>query len=221
MASTWAWIGRRRQREIIALCLSHINKIIEESQHLKKLLENCFKRNREEAKKEFEKIFNLEREADDIKRNIFMELSKGIFHPIDREDLIRLVLTADDVAAYVKSASRKLMLPSSSKIPEEILKILYEMASKVYESTLLIRDAIMEIYENPKEALEIADKIEALEEEVDEIRVTGLAKILEWCDKTEPSACIIAKETIDSIENAEDRCEDVADVIRSIALLSL
>ncbi|OYT50709.1 MAG: hypothetical protein B6U76_12265 [Desulfurococcales archaeon ex4484_217_2] len=182
---TWAWIGRRRQREIIALCLTHINKIIEESQHLKKLLENCFKRNREEAKKEFEKIFNLEREADDIKRNIFMELSKG------------------------------------SKIPEEILKILYEMASKVYESTLLIRDAIMEIYENPKEALEIADKIEALEEEVDEIRVTGLAKILEWCNKTEPSACIIAKETIDSIENAEDRCEDVADVIRSIALLSL
>jgi len=221
MASTWAWIGRRRQREIIALCLSHISKIVEESQHLKKLLECFLKRNRGSAEREYEKIFNLEREADDIKRNIFMELSKGIFHPIYREDLIRLVLTADDIAAYVKSASRKLILPSSSKIPEEILKVLYEMASKVYESTLLIKDAIMEIYENPKEALEIANKIETLEEEVDEIRIAGLAKVLEWCDKTEPSACIIAKETVDSIENAEDRCEDVADVIRSIALLSL
>ncbi len=221
MASTWAWIGRRRQREIIALCLSHINKVIDEAQHLKKLLEHCLKRERSEAEKEFEEVFRIEREADDIKRNIFMELSKGIFHPIDREDLIRLVLTADDIADYVKSASRKLMLPSSSKIPEEIFKTLYEMASKVYESTLLIKDAIMEIYENPKEALEIAEKIERLEEEVDEIRVTGLAKVLEWCDKTNPSACIIAKETIDSIENAEDRCEDVADVIRSIALLSL
>ena len=69
--------------------------------------------------------------------------------------------------------------------------------------------------------MKIADKIEALEEEVDEIRVMGLAKVLEWCDKTGPSACIIAKEAVDSIENAEDRCEDVADVIRSIALLSL
>ncbi len=221
MATTWAWIGRRRQREIIALCLSHINKVIEETAHLKKLLENCIRKNREKAGEEYRKVFNLEREADEIKRSIIAELSKGIFHPIDREDLIRLVLTADDIAAYVKSASRKLMLPSSAKIPEEILKILYEMASKVYESTLLIKDAIMEIYENPKEALEIADKIESLEEEVDEIRVGGLAKVLEWCDKTEASSCIIAKETIDSIENAEDRCEDVADVIRSIALLSL
>jgi len=34
-----------------------------------------------------------------------------------------------------------------------------------------------------------------------------------------PSNCILVREIITTIENAADRCEDAADVLRSIALL--
>lgn len=217
----WAWVGRRRHREIIAMCLNHIDGIIETVKFLKEMIEDYKKENMESAKAKYSKVFEKEKEADVVKRNIIAELSKGIFHPIDREDLIRLTLTADDIAAYAKATGRRILLTSSIKIPDNVLSLMLSMAEKVHEATILIKDAIMDLYENPRKSLEVADKIERLEEEVDEIRLEGLEEAFKWCDTVKTSACIMVKEAIDSLENAMDRCEDVADVIRSIALLSL
>ncbi|MBS7621781.1 DUF47 family protein, partial [Candidatus Bathyarchaeota archaeon] len=47
------------------------------------------------------------------KEEIISEISRGPFHPIDREDIIELVLTIDDIAANLKSASRKLLYTDS------------------------------------------------------------------------------------------------------------
>jgi len=46
----------------------------------------------------FDAIESVEKEADDIKRKLIAELSSGIFHPIDRETILRLVLSSDDIA---------------------------------------------------------------------------------------------------------------------------
>ncbi len=84
------------------------------------------------------------------------------------------------------------------------------------ESTTITRLA-----KDPRRALEVANSVERIEEEVDEIRMKALEKVLEWCDRAKVSSCIICKEVVDSLENASDKCEDVADVIRGIALTSL
>ncbi len=41
------------------------------------------------------------------------------------------------------------------------------------------------------------------------------------CEESKISQCLMLKEVMDSIENSADKCEDVADVLRSIALLSI
>jgi len=51
-------------------------------------------------------VFESERKADDIKRRIIRELSEEFVHPIDREELIRLILATDDIATFAKEASR-------------------------------------------------------------------------------------------------------------------
>ncbi|MEM4601170.1 MAG: DUF47 family protein, partial [Sulfolobales archaeon] len=68
---------------------------------------------------------------------------------------------------------------------------------------------------------ELANKVESLEEEVDDIRHEVFREVLKFCDSSRSSKCMLTKEIMDSIENAADRCEDVADVLRSIALLSI
>jgi len=221
MATMWAWIGRRKQRAIIAMCMEHIDKIIETIDSLKEMLEHYDRGEYEKAMVSYEKVFKKERKADDIKRKIIAELSKGVFHPIDREDLIRLTLTLDDIAAYVKAAGRRLVITEPMNIPKNIFNVMKTMTSKVKDATVLIKNAVMELYENPRKALDIANDIERIEEEVDDKRIMGLEETLKWCQTVDIVSCMTVKETIDSLENAADKCEDVADVIRSIALLTL
>ncbi len=177
--------------------------------------------NKKGVENEWTEVFKYEKEADDIKRKILSELSSEFFHPIDREDLIRLVLTSDDVAAYAKAWSRRLTLLNVGNVPQEILNKLFVMASKVHEATLLMKKAAEKLMLDPREVLELANKIEVLEEEVDDIRHEVFKDILNFCEQSKISQCLMVKEVMDSIENSADKCEDVADVLRSIALLSL
>lgn len=221
MASTWSWLSRRRQAEIIQKYSTHIVKVIEVVEHTYNMIKAYSKGELDSARKEYDKVFNAEREADEIKRKIIEELSTELFHPIDREELIRLILTTDDVAAYAKAASRRLLLVLDSRLDQEIVDKLLEMAGKLYEAVKLLKEAANQLLRNPREALKTADKVERLEEEIDDIRMEALNRVLGFCDKTRPSLCLISKELVDSLENASDRCEDTADVIRSIALLSI
>lgn len=221
MTSMWSWISRRRQAEIIEMSLNHVDKIIEVSNRLTEFLETYFTKGKDSASEVYKKIYLAEKEADDIKREIISSLSMGPFHPIDREDLIRLTLTLDDIAAYVKYAARNFLILPQKKLPDDLEKLLIKMSKELQKATLRIRDGIKELYKDTKKALEIADIIEKIEEEVDDLRTQALERAVAWCDEVAtPSVCIITKEVIDSIENATDRCEDVADIIRSIALLS-
>lgn len=98
------------------------------------------------------------------------------------------------------------------------MKAFMSMASMVYEAAKLIGDAARKLIEDPRDVLAIAERIE---EFVDDVRVETLREILNICNEVKISTCLILKEIIDSIENAADKCEDVADIIRSIVLLNL
>jgi len=70
-----------------------------------------------------------------------------------------------------------------------------------------------------KKVLKLADTVERKEEEIDEFRHGLIAKILSWGDSAKRlSNVIMLKEAIENIENASDKGEDVADLIRSIAI---
>jgi len=130
-------------------------------------------------------------------------------------------LTSDDVAAYAKGWSRRLSLIEPTNIPESTLIKLREMAENVHKSTLLMKNAAEKLLSNPKEALNISNEIERLEEETDDIRHEVFKEILKYCEESKVSQCLMLKEVMDSIENSADKCEDVADTLRSIALLSI
>jgi len=101
------------------------------------------------------------------------------------------------------------------------MKAFMTMASMVYEATKLIGDAARKLIEDPRDVLAIAERIERIEESVDDVRAEALREILNICNEVKISTCLILKEIIDSIENAADKCEDVADILRSIVLLNL
>jgi hypothetical protein len=218
---TWSWISRRVENQAFQLIQEHMNIMLDLATAFNKLFQAFKEGDSSSVKNYYEEVFRLERTADEIKRKAIKELSSGYIHPIDREEIIRLILTIDEIAAYMKGASRRATMEDPNLVDINIRSLISIMAEKANEAVKKLKEGVVKVTTQPKEALELADQVETIEEEVDEIRAEALYKTLKYCDKSKPSTCLLTKEIVDSIENSVDRCEDSADVIRSIAVMHL
>jgi predicted phosphate transport protein (TIGR00153 family) len=215
------WLSRKKEREILGECKLHADAIVATVAEMKKVVYSFCEDDLEGVKRNFEMVFKQERDADNLKREILDKLSTGPFHPITREEVIRVVLTADDVAANAKSAARKISASSSRILPDEIkdgLRGLADMDVRIAEK---MREAFIKLLEDPRAAIEVTNEVERMEEEIDDFRVSLVEKILKFGDTAKSiSAWLMLKEAVENMEDVADRSEDVADVIRSIAILS-
>jgi len=214
------WLARQKEKEILGECKLHADAIVATVAEMKKVFYSFCAGDLEGVKRGFEMVFKQERYADNLKREILDKLSRGPFHPITREEVVRVVLTADDVAANAKSAARKISASSSKDLPDEIksgLRSLADMDVKIAEK---MREAFMKLLEDPTAAIEVTNEVERMEEEIDDYRVALTENILKYGDKVKGiTAWLMLKEAVENMENIADRSEDVADVIRSIAIL--
>lgn len=214
------WLARKREKELLNLCKAHVDKVVETVIQLRQVVHSFCDDDSEGMHKGFKSVFEKEREADEVKRKILDELSRGFFHPIDREEVVRFVLTADDVAANAKSAARKISSSSLEVVTDEIKEGLKGLSERLVSIVEKMRDAFDELTKDPKDAIKTADEVERIEEEIDDYRVELIKKILKFGDKAKSlSAWLMLKEAVENMENVADRSEDVADVIRSIAIL--
>lgn len=202
---------------MLKLSKVHFDKVLEIARSFKEYISSYVDGKIEEASDRYETIFRLERQADDEKEKIISEVSRGPFHPMDREDIIRLVLTMDDIAANLKSAARKLLYTDATDAPERIRKDLAQLTDLLVEIVSRLGNTLDALIRGSKETLKLADAVERKEEEIDEFRHDLIAKILRWGDSSgRLSNVLMIKEAIENIEAASDKAEDVADLIRSI-----
>jgi len=210
-------MGKQREKDILRLTEKHLRKIISLAIAMKDFIRAFSEGSTESMEKMFKEIFRLEREADDEKENIIIELSKGPFHPMDREDIIRLVLTMDDVAANIKAASTKLLYVDPVNIPDNVRKDIAELVNMVYDIVMRFGDALQGLIVGSKDVLKLAENVERKEEAIDEFRVVLIAKVLEWGEKSKRiSALLMLKEAVENLESASDCTEDAANIIRGI-----
>ncbi|MEM1830388.1 MAG: DUF47 family protein [Desulfurococcaceae archaeon] len=218
--STWSWISRAREKKALELYIEHASKIVSIVYHALIAIKAHKEGNWEKFSEEWRRVFDEEREADELKRKILAELAEGVFHPIDREEVVRLAITSDDIASYAKAWCRRISFIKENELPSTLIDKLIEMANYVYEAAKIILEASRELLAGHRsKVLELANKIELYEEKVDDLHVDALQEVLLYCNSAKTSNCMLAKEITDTVENPADKCEEVADVLRSIALL--
>ena len=219
MSNPYRWLGWKREREVYKICLKHFDKIFEVVSKLNELMIKFRDEEEENYRNLFYNIFDLEREADNIKEDIIRELSKGIIHPMDRDDIIRLILSADDIAAFAKAASRKLMYVDAKIVPKNIVEGLVKMTDMSTKEMNHLRDSLQYLIKEPKKAFEEANKVERMEESIDEFRDDLIAVILKWADEVSfVSHWLMIKEVAENIEQMSDVMEDTGDIIRGLAV---
>jgi len=214
------WLGRQASKENIMASWEHLKRIFDIISLIREMIVSFTNDDNEEAARKAKAIVEMEREADDIKEEVIDKLMNSALHPLDQEEIIKLIMTADNIAAHCKSTARKLLYVHSNEVPPHIKEGLKGIVDLLYDEANALRLTIEALVKGTNDVTENAEKTERLEEAIDDARVDLLAQILKWGDMSEHvSDWIMLKEAVENIEMASDKIEDTADVLREIAIM--
>lgn len=157
---------------------------------------------------------DYEHVGDKITHDVLDLLHQTFLTPIDRSDIHTMVVKLDDVLDIVNFIGNRLSIYNVSELPEEVAKL----ADIVHQSTREVSKAIksLEGFKDTKKVLAHCIEVNRLENEADETVNIVIEKL--FSNKWEPIEIIKLKELIENLEAAEDKCEDVAEIIENIIL---
>ncbi len=216
----WSSLAGRKLGELVSKTINHLETVTSAVEVLEKLVHEYPALRAEDLREYFNRINTYEHEADNIKRDVMKELRLGYLHPLDREDILRLITMADDIAAYTKATARRLLVfhRLGFEIPVDIHEDLKNIMTKTLDASKTLLSALRNLNENVDEVLVLVEQVEEREEEIDDIRMDALEKLYNLCIDRVDARCILLKEIIDDMETISDKCEDTGDVIRIIAV---
>ncbi|MEZ7206533.1 MULTISPECIES: TIGR00153 family protein [unclassified Pseudoalteromonas] len=91
-------------------------------------------------------IRNLEREADELKREVRLHLPRGLFMPVERTDLLELITHQDKIANKAKDIAGR-VIGREMVIPESIQKDFLAYVTRCVDATKQASEAINEFDE--------------------------------------------------------------------------
>jgi predicted phosphate transport protein (TIGR00153 family) len=212
----FAWLGEREEKGVLKSALRHVEKSYECLMEMKNSIESLTVNDTEGKKQHIGRAKNAEHEGDEIKKAITNELSKGMFLPPDREDLLLLNEGLNDIADSAKGVVR--LLEFFEKGPSaEINKLLLDDSLLAVKSGEKLKGAINALVKNDADiVMEECAQIEIIEEEGDDKRRDMINALI----KTELSQqlTILVYEMIDNLENVIDSIKRTGDMVRILAI---
>jgi uncharacterized protein len=168
----------------------------------------------ETLKDRAKEIYELEHDSDMITHDLMRKLNKSFITPIDREDIHALASRMDDILDRVWSGVDRLVV---FKITEPTVEAL-DIAKDLWRTAEIIQKSIKDLREkNYSYVLEHCIEINRLENRIDRLFRDALARLFD--DFSSDHLLIIKwKEIYELLEEASDRCEDVANVLETIVI---
>ena len=156
-------------------------------------------------------IKRLEHEADYLTHDVIMRIDKTFVTPFDREDIHSLVSELDDVVDLLDGTARRAEMFNITTVcrPAVVLSEVIVRAGSALETAVRgMKDA--------KLVKSNAMELKRLEEEGDAIYHEAMGAL--FAETADPIEVIKWKELYDKLEDSLDQCEDVANVLQSIAI---
>jgi len=160
------------------------------------------------------RIKEIEHETDVITHACVERLHTTFITPIDRDDIHRLITRMDDVMDFVESASERIALYELREMTPEVR----DLAAVLVRATEAVARAIAGLRDlkRSKTVLQHCIEVNRLENEGDEILRNAVATLFKA--GADPLFVMKWKEVYEALENATDRCEDVANIIEGVVL---
>ena len=156
-------------------------------------------------------IRQIENECDALTHNIIQRLNSTFVTPIDREDIHALAKSLDDVMDAIDAASGVLRRYRMASLRYGAR----ELASLTWQATMQMKVAV-EALDRRVGVHERAVEVNRIENAADDVHDEALRRLFE--EERDAITLIKWKEVLDLMEEATDRCEDVANVLESVVV---
>jgi uncharacterized protein len=156
-----------------------------------------------------DEIKEVEHKCDFLTHGIIQRLNRTFVTPLDREDIHALARSLDDVMDAIDASATLVRL-------YRLVTVRFgarELAHVITASTEQVRLALGAM-EQHKGLLGHAVEINRLENEADRIHQQAVSQLFD--EERDPVTVMKWKETLDFLEDATDRCEDVANVLEGV-----
>ena len=162
-----------------------------------------------------EAIHAIENAADQQNHELFTHVATEFLTPIDREDIAEMAHRLDDIVDYIDDVVQQLYMYNI----EEIFAPAFEMAEIIEKATIALVECLKEFHNFKKSKLLAGLIIEVnnLEEKADQIYFRTIREL--YTKYTDDPVFIMAWSSIFMrLERCTDACENVADMMGTIAL---
>ena len=156
-----------------------------------------------------DEIKEVEHKCDFLTHEIIQRLNRTFVTPLDREDIHALARSLDDVMDSIDAAAALVRLYRLDTVRFGAR----ELAHIITASTDMVRLALGAL-EQKKGLITHAIEINRLENEADRMHQQAVSRLFD--EERDPLTVMKWKETLDFLEEATDRCEDVANVLEGV-----
>ncbi len=181
--------------------------IHEGAEILKDLLDNFV-----DVKEKARQIEEVEHRGDTITHDIIKKLNTTFITPIDREDILALSSSLDDIIDLIHAAATRITLykiVESTPQAKELGFLILKSVRELNKGISLMGNKMNEVYDHCVE-------VNSMENEADRVCRDAIAYLFEH--EKDPIAILKWKEIYETLETATDRCEDAANVLEGVAL---
>ncbi len=157
-----------------------------------------------------DEIKEVEHKCDFLTHAIIQRLNRTFVTPLDREDIHALARSLDDVMDAIDAAASRIRIYKLDRVrfgARELARIITRSAEQV--------GMAMKTLEQKKGVVvDHAIEINRLENEADRKHQEAVMRLFD--EETDPIVVMKWKEALDFLEEATDRCEDVANVLEGV-----
>ncbi|MFM7731445.1 MAG: DUF47 domain-containing protein [Flavobacteriales bacterium] len=179
-----------------------------------KVLENALKSDSVTRLQSHETINILEKQGDEITHAIMRETGNTFIVPFDREDIVALAIAIDDVVDDIHVTSKRMDLYKVYEVTPTMIRLSEIITLGAKEIQGAIRD--MCNLKNVRSARIHLDRINKLESEADRLMQDTMGELFR--NEKDAAKLLKTKEVVSFLEEATNKCKDVAIVLESVLI---
>jgi predicted phosphate transport protein (TIGR00153 family) len=169
-----------------------------------------------------DRIFEREAEADRIKHELRAHLPKSLFMPVDRRDLLEVLLLQDTIANVAQDVAG-LLIERKMSIPDFLREPLIELTARCVDTVEHAAKVIEELDEmlalgfrgrEVDRVDEMLKELNAIEDETDELGIALARALFDHEDEMKPVSVMMWYQIIEWIGDLADYAEKVGDHLR-------
>jgi predicted phosphate transport protein (TIGR00153 family) len=162
----------------------------------------------------FDRLRDIEHEADITCHDIYDKLNRTFVTPFDSEDIRELAGELDTVTDLIESVAQRMYLYQIDRSTDDLV----QLTDILWQATENVRKAIKEL-QNPEKSRHVMDyciEVNRLENAGDHALGVAIGKLFQG--KPDPLEVMKWKEIYETVEEAIDKCEDIAHTLETILI---